>query len=139
MRTFAYNMSQYYVKGVTRTGCDFSIILDVIKVHSREAPLEGSIPNMTSSCNYSRIKDATVGLNEAIQSGNKDDIEEFSKRTVKVPMLDGNAGTSPIQLDIEQKTALSSDACEILIFRKKDSGPSLGKRLSTTDDNIFDK
>ncbi|GKE46714.1 SET domain-containing protein [Tanacetum coccineum] len=30
---------------------------------------------------------------------------------LKVPNLDGNAGTSPIQLDIEQKTALSSDAC----------------------------
>ncbi|GKD84901.1 hypothetical protein Tco_1356055 [Tanacetum coccineum] len=29
-----------------------------------------------------------------------------------VPNLDGNAGTSPIQLDIEQKTALSSDACD---------------------------
>ncbi|PWA79923.1 flap endonuclease 1 [Artemisia annua] len=33
---------------------------------------------------YSRREDATAGLNEAIQSGNKDDIEKFSKRTVKV-------------------------------------------------------
>ncbi|GKD32232.1 histone-lysine N-methyltransferase CLF-like protein [Tanacetum coccineum] len=48
---------------------------------------------------------------------------------LKVPNLDGNAGTSPIQLDIEQKTALSSDACESLVSREKDCGPSLGKRL----------
>ncbi|GJU29736.1 hypothetical protein Tco_1173325 [Tanacetum coccineum] len=120
---------------------------------------------MTSSSNYSIIEDATAGLNEAIQSGNKDDIEKFSKRTVKeankrnnnwmpppwaitalVPKLDGNVGTSPIQLDIEQKTALSSDACEILVFREKDNRPSLGKRLrsdkrdhsSSNDKNVSD-
>nr|GEZ44241.1 5'-3' exonuclease family protein [Tanacetum cinerariifolium] len=95
-------------------------------VHSGEDPLEGSIPDMTTS---SKIEDATTGLNEAIQSHNKDDIEEFSTRTVKVPKLDGNAGTSPIQPDIEQKSTLSSDDCEILVFKEKDSGPSLGKRL----------
>ncbi|PWA72460.1 5'-3' exonuclease family protein [Artemisia annua] len=32
---------------------------------------------------YSRREDATAGLNEAIQSGNKDDIEKFSKRIVQ--------------------------------------------------------
>nr|GEV27951.1 histone-lysine N-methyltransferase CLF [Tanacetum cinerariifolium] len=48
---------------------------------------------------------------------------------LKVPKLDGNAGTCLIQLDIEQKIGLSSDACEILVSREKDCGPSLGKRL----------
>ncbi|GJZ90671.1 histone-lysine N-methyltransferase CLF, partial [Tanacetum coccineum] len=48
---------------------------------------------------------------------------------LKVPKLDGNAGTSLIQLDIEQKIGLSSDACEILVSREKDCGLSLGKRL----------
>ncbi|GJS12824.1 histone-lysine N-methyltransferase CLF [Tanacetum coccineum] len=48
---------------------------------------------------------------------------------LKVPKLDGNAGTSLIQLDIEQKIGLSSDACESLVSREKDCGPSLGKRL----------
>ncbi|KAI3741672.1 hypothetical protein L1987_59346 [Smallanthus sonchifolius] len=33
---------------------------------------------------YSRREDATAGLDEAIQAGNKEDIEKFSKRTVKV-------------------------------------------------------
>ncbi|XP_076933638.1 flap endonuclease 1-like [Bidens hawaiensis] len=33
---------------------------------------------------YSRREDATAGLDEAIKSGNKEDIEKFSKRTVKV-------------------------------------------------------
>ncbi|KAD3068766.1 hypothetical protein E3N88_36646 [Mikania micrantha] len=33
---------------------------------------------------YSRREDATAGLDEAIQSGNKEEIEKFSKRTVKV-------------------------------------------------------
>nr|GEU56870.1 ribonuclease H-like domain-containing protein [Tanacetum cinerariifolium] len=68
-------------------------------------------------------------------SRNKDDIEEFSKRIVKVLKLDGNAGTSPIQLDIEQKTTLSSDACEISVFMEKDSGPSLGRRLTSDKSN----
>nr|GEW72015.1 monodehydroascorbate reductase [Tanacetum cinerariifolium] len=48
---------------------------------------------------------------------------------LKVLKLDGNAEVSSIQLDIEQKTALSSDAYEIPVSREKDSGPSLGKRL----------
>ncbi|KVH89497.1 5'-3' exonuclease, C-terminal domain-containing protein [Cynara cardunculus var. scolymus] len=33
---------------------------------------------------YSRREDATADLNDAIQAGNKDEIEKFSKRTVKV-------------------------------------------------------
>ncbi|XP_076934365.1 flap endonuclease 1-like [Bidens hawaiensis] len=33
---------------------------------------------------YSRREDATAGLDEEIKSGNKEDIEKFSKRTVKV-------------------------------------------------------
>ncbi|KAI3710188.1 hypothetical protein L2E82_39962 [Cichorium intybus] len=33
---------------------------------------------------YSRREDATAGLDEAIQAGNKEEIEKFSKRTVKV-------------------------------------------------------
>ncbi|XP_047328687.1 flap endonuclease 1 [Impatiens glandulifera] len=33
---------------------------------------------------YSKRADATDGLNEALESGNKEDVEKFSKRTVKV-------------------------------------------------------
>ncbi|PWA97216.1 histone-lysine N-methyltransferase CLF [Artemisia annua] len=50
---------------------------------------------------------------------------------LKVPKLDGNAKTSPLQPDIEQKTTLSSDANEILVSREKDSGPSPRKSLSS--------
>ncbi|GJV04857.1 hypothetical protein Tco_1338426 [Tanacetum coccineum] len=88
-------------------------------------------------------------------------------RYLKVPKLDGNAGTSLIRLDIEQKIGLSSDACESLrniafeseilgrgseeanpsspklIFyrsrssRRKDSSVPIGDQLTTGTDDTY--